>query len=136
MRLAWGVLAAAGLWAMSKRPPSGRHPLQPRNADYQRAREAERCGDPPARQQPAGAALHAPNGSPVAQEGDHQGKERQYWRRSLRASWATVGAAIAAVWFAARAYDTARDQEIRSLRAYVSVEATPAADPIEEGAVR
>jgi len=70
----------------------------------------------------------------------HQRKEQQFWRRSLLASWAAVVAAVAAVCFAAGAFtqarqqaDTAQDQEVRSLRAYVSVDAAPALTPDGEG---
>ena len=66
-------------------------------------------------------------------DSEHQRKERQFWRRSLFASWAAVVTAVAAVWFAAGAFTQARRQEVRSLRAYVSVEAAPAVTLNEDG---
>jgi hypothetical protein len=71
--------------------------LSPRTGSAVLARRS--AHHPPEGQEPARPALHAANGNAGAQDRDHQREERPYWRRSLRTSWAAVGAALASTWF-------------------------------------
>jgi hypothetical protein len=103
MRLVLGMLlGAAGAFAISRRPPSGHRPPQPRR------RGGQGVGAPPHRNSDGHAASDHAHGearveqpvvvprqpaSPdhLASDEEHKAEERDYWRRSLNVSiWATV----------------------------------------------
>lgn len=122
MRLALGVLAAAAgaLAVMAKRGPSRDH--RPPRDSVERPCEPERGGGPASVQQPPRPALHAADGGAVPGDTHHQREEREYWRRSLAASWVAAGAALVAVLFAAGAYNETRRQADTAQEALIAAD--------------
>lgn len=162
MRLAWGMLAAAGLWAMSRRPPSGHRPPQPRYRADERGGAAADGRHEAQRHQPDRAgeverqAQHRATEQKRAEaEERHRGREHVYWWiTGAAAVFATIGT-LAAAGFAAGAYnaavqsvvaaekavvetrrqaDTAQEQLVASTRPWIKVAsvANPHVDVLED----
>jgi len=125
VRLAWGVLAAAaGLWAMTRRSPSGHRPPEPRYPGDQQAGATARGGNEHDGNQPQRAAAQkGPAKPPETSDERHQRRECWYWIITGLMSVLATGAAGFAAWYAYGAYDTARQALVATTRAYIVLRA-------------